>query len=54
MTDSEEIEQERERIRRGFQCPECHGVRVLEMKYPHWLRNQFQCQECGAQWKGGF
>jgi hypothetical protein len=36
---------EKSRIRAGFQCPECFGVRVE-------VRSQtaFACREYGAQW----
>ena len=41
-----------ERARLGFQCPECHGVRVgLLPRQPHDLHH-YKCQECGCQWSG--
>jgi ribosomal protein L37AE/L43A len=36
---------EKSRIVKGFQCPECFGVRV-EVR----SRIAFACRECGAQW----
>lgn len=44
--------QEPERIKLGFQCPECHGVRVTpQPRQPH-DPHRYQCEECGCQWQG--
>jgi hypothetical protein len=45
----EQKEQERLRIQAGIQCPECSGVRVLQVTAPY----PFQCQECDTRWGRG-
>lgn len=40
-----------ERVRLGFQCPECYGVRIEFMpRLPH-DPVKAQCHECGCQWR---
>lgn len=38
--------EEKARIRRGLQCPECFGVNTE----PRFTVTSFQCRDCGAQW----
>jgi hypothetical protein len=43
---------ERDRVRCGYQCPECSGIRV-ECRTDilgHIAHGSWQCEECGCQW----
>lgn len=40
------------RIRQGWQCPECYGVRIdcFESRFGGRSEDRFECNECGATW----
>ena len=44
ITHVNEREQEKSRIRLGWQCPECFGVQVTNRDIG------WQCHDCGACW----
>ena len=50
MKTTVEQDETKARAARGWQCPECYGVRVEHQpRQPH-DRHSYQCQECGCQW----
>jgi hypothetical protein len=42
--------EEQQRIRAGWQCPECYGARIQARTSPFQPNNGFLCVECGCQW----
>jgi hypothetical protein len=52
MADMEQrIEDAWNRTDKGWQCPECHGVRVVRRQTRFDASpTGFQCNECGCQW----
>lgn len=47
---SEQQDAERVRIKAGWQCPECYGVRIVLRERQQHEPQGFQCEECGCNW----